>query len=424
MLIYFLFYRHLAENTTIPVPKVLACCTEDGTDPLSTFMILEYVEGKHLSQAELHSLSAQDRTRLYTSLADFYVQLRRQEFPRIGRLERKQMATKSGPAGICVREKTASLDMNMMQLEGLDPFSIQNSHHDKSGQLKSANAYSKMLLSVGYNAFLKSRNAATAEMGLECLYNHYLFSKHVETWIDPALDMGPFVLVHGDLHLSNLLVDNEMRIVSVLDWEWSRVVPVQYFAPPFWLSDRDTTQLAHAGAWEAFRRRHLSEFLTILKTQEEERYGRSVLHDEWARRTETPAPLVANALESWTEVDWFVHQNLASQDEDAAEEELSEFAKEDPLRSLLAEIKEQDYKTYQKELDALHRLDEAAKREEGRVESVGTGGIYGWVVRLQESLQERLQESMPTAVGVLSTGIAASAVMVGVLSKIRPSLRR
>jgi aminoglycoside phosphotransferase (APT) family kinase protein len=47
-----------------------------------------------------------------------------------------------------------------------------------------------------------------------------------------ASTRGPFVLVHGDLELFNLLVDDNMDIIAVLDWEWSRVVPRQFFIPP------------------------------------------------------------------------------------------------------------------------------------------------------------------------------------------------
>ncbi|OAA79249.1 phosphotransferase enzyme family protein [Akanthomyces lecanii RCEF 1005] len=105
-------------------------------------------------------------------------------------------------------------------------------------------------------------------------------------------------------------------------------------------------------------RRHFSEFLAIVKSREDEMYGNSILHDEWAGQTEDAKPLIANALENWTEVDWFIHQSVYNKDPSAAEAALSAFADEDPLRSLLAEVKEQDYRKYQKEVDLLqHETD-------------------------------------------------------------------
>ncbi|XWW93036.1 hypothetical protein V2A60_000964 [Cordyceps javanica] len=199
--------QHLANCT---VPKILSYCIDSTADPLSTFMLLECIDGERLSPPESYDLSSGKRVELYKSLADVYVQLRRQEFPSIGRLTK-------GVRGACVGEKTAFIQMNMMQLEGLDPIDIQNSHHDDSGLLKSANTYIKMILSIGYNAFLKSRNAITIEMGLETLYNHFLFTKHAQDWVEPGLDEGPFVLFHGDLHLSNIILDDECRLVGLLD---------------------------------------------------------------------------------------------------------------------------------------------------------------------------------------------------------------
>ncbi|KAK2592915.1 hypothetical protein QQS21_009383 [Conoideocrella luteorostrata] len=412
--------RHMSHCTTVPVPKVLAYCTDGGgggaDDALSTFVILEYIDGKLLSPAEFHSLSADRRFGLYTSLADVYVQLRRQEFPLIG----KPMMMGGAGAGagavgdtnntVCVGEKTASLEMNMMQLEGLDPLSIQNFHHDESGLLQSANTYTRMLLSIGYNAFLKSRNAVAADMGLESLYNHFLFSKHVQKWIDPSLDQGPFVLVHGDLHLSNLLVNDRMRIVGLLDWEWSRVVPVQYFAPPLWLSKRDAAQLANPNSWQLFRRRHFAEFLTIVKSREEEMYGNSLLHDEWAGRTEHAEPLIANALENWTEVDWFIHQHLSSEDPLSAKDSLLAFSEEDPLRSLLAEIKEQDHRRYQDELDLLIYPDD--DHGQGNAKTVAMSlppppppPTLGWMARLKPISQ---------GAGIIGATIATAIVMAAV----------
>jgi hypothetical protein len=80
-------------------------------------------------------------------------------------------------------------------------------------------------------------------------------------------------------------------------------------------------------------------------------FGNNLLYDAWTRRTEYAEPLVANALENWTEVDWFVHRYLASKEASTANETLSAFADEDPLRSLLADIKEQDHRRYRRELD-------------------------------------------------------------------------
>jgi len=40
---------------------------------------------------------------------------------------------------------------------------------------------------------------------------------------------GPFPLKHPDLSFQNILVDNEFRVVAVLDWSLSRTVPAHEF---------------------------------------------------------------------------------------------------------------------------------------------------------------------------------------------------
>jgi hypothetical protein len=39
-----------------------------------------------------------------------------------------------------------------------------------------------------------------------------------------------------DVIIGNVLFDNDYKLVGVLDWEWSRVVPVQLMMPPIWLT--------------------------------------------------------------------------------------------------------------------------------------------------------------------------------------------
>jgi hypothetical protein len=51
------------------------------------------------------------------------------------------------------------------------------------------------------------------------------------------LDEGPFLLHHPDLSQSNIIVDEEFKIVGLVDWSWASTVPVQSFtmfrAPSF-----------------------------------------------------------------------------------------------------------------------------------------------------------------------------------------------
>jgi hypothetical protein len=105
--------------------------------------------------------------------------------------------------------------------------------YGKGGVLTSANDYVDMLLRNARNAFeAGERILPMKTKALSTPTNLELFSTFTkERWLDPALDDGPFVLLHGDLGMYNLIVNEKLEIQAVLDWEWSRIVPRQFFFP-------------------------------------------------------------------------------------------------------------------------------------------------------------------------------------------------
>lgn len=154
------------------------------------------------------------------------MQLRRLEFPSIGRLIQ-------GPDGVRVGKRVATLDTNMQELENVAPSEVMDSYYGgHDALLRSADRYVEMLLDLADNAFRKGRgNVENEEEAQDRLYHLHLFRQHAENWVDHDLDQGPFVVVHGNLEIFNLVLDHEMNIISVLDWEWSRGRPSNSFAP-------------------------------------------------------------------------------------------------------------------------------------------------------------------------------------------------
>jgi aminoglycoside phosphotransferase (APT) family kinase protein len=203
--------RLIASKTTIPIPRVIAYALADDPEPLSSFLILEFVEGQKLDLRQLDKLSEEQLTNLYTSLADIYIQLRRLEFPSIGCLG-------SGLDDIQVNKKVTSIDINMQELEGLRPSEIQALYYEPNGRLTSANKYVEILLDISDNAFAKGRGSVLSEdVGGDALYHLHLFREFAQEWVDPNLDQGLFFIIHGDLKAFNLVIDKDMLIVSVLD---------------------------------------------------------------------------------------------------------------------------------------------------------------------------------------------------------------
>jgi hypothetical protein len=44
------------------------------------------------------------------------------------------------------------------------------------------------------------------------------------------------VLTHTDLRPTNIIVDENLQIQGIIDWEWASTVPRQFFLPPTWIA--------------------------------------------------------------------------------------------------------------------------------------------------------------------------------------------
>lgn len=244
----------------------------------------------------------------------------------------------------------------MQELEGLQPSKIQSSFYDDKGSLTSGNDYVAMLLQIADNAFANGRNSVSEEgQGEDALYHLHIFRQYAEGWMDYRFDQGPFVLVHGDLEPFNFLIVNEhMDISSVIDWEWSRVVPLQFFNPPLWLKNPDTTKLAWNFIYQDYLK-GLDQLLEIVGTREREKYGDELLSNEWARAKEDSGFLVANALENWTDMDWFANRYInwkCYKNQADLNERVKAFMKDSACKTLI-DLKLRDGIAYKVEVDSL-----------------------------------------------------------------------
>ncbi|KAI1266613.1 phosphotransferase enzyme family protein [Xylariaceae sp. FL1019] len=341
----------VAERTSIPIPAIVTYRLGEGPEPLSSFLILHYVEGRTLSYEELTSLSDKQRDCLYRSMADVFLQLRRLEFSGAGCLN----VDVDGVAS--VSKMNMSIDINMQELEGLQPSTIQSRFYGQHGSLSSAKEYTAMLLDLADHAFAKGRSSVilNEEHGADALYQLHVFREHAKKWVDPRFEKGPFVLSHGDFELFNLLLNDDMQVVCVLDWEWSRVVPLQFFKPPLWLSVKETVRLAFDVHYLDYLG-YFNKFLAILESLEVKKYGNPLLSIEWEKAKRNSGFLVANALESWTDIDWFGFRYLNKQyhgDASGLKERVKAFIEEVPSRKDFIASKYREGLAYTAEKEAL-----------------------------------------------------------------------
>ncbi|KAH9219816.1 hypothetical protein DL95DRAFT_422631 [Leptodontidium sp. 2 PMI_412] len=336
--------RLIASKTTIPIPKLhtYSLAHEKGVYGIASFMIMEYIEGRTLDNVGFKTIT-----------------LRRLEFPAIGRL-----APCPDKGGI-------------MEVEGLQPLCIMADYGGETGVLTSANDYISMLLRIARNAFEKGRKNVYDEFdGRDSLYHLDQFSQFVKTkWLNPTLDNGPFVLSHGDLEMYNLLVNENLDILAVLDWEWSCVIPLQLFMPPTWITNRPITTLSW-GIFYGDYITNLNNFRAVIKDRELRMYGEELLSRDWASVHTDGGILIGSALENWADADYvagryldkFLHLRKDLQGR------IKQFMEENPSYECLIARKVADcmeYRAERKRLGAKSGDKEKSRKEAGggRVQS-------------------------------------------------------
>lgn len=79
----------------------------------------------------------------------------------------------------------------------------------------------------------------------------------------PELRSGPFAFSLTDLHPSNIIVDDDWNIVSIIDLEFSCSWPIEFQQPPYWLGGQLIDEVDRVD----FGPKH-EQFLEVLEEQE------------------------------------------------------------------------------------------------------------------------------------------------------------
>ena len=79
-------------------------------------------------------------------------------------------------------------------------------------------------------------------------------------------DHGSFKIWHGDLQPTNVLIKKNLRVVSVIDWEFMYTAPVEYTHAASWRLLLEQPEYWPDGikAWETAFKSHLQTFLKVL----------------------------------------------------------------------------------------------------------------------------------------------------------------
>ncbi|KAK2764537.1 hypothetical protein FQN54_009232 [Arachnomyces sp. PD_36] len=226
--------EYITHNTSIPIPGVLG----SGSSVVGPYMILEFVEGKLLSEYLRASqdpmvpstlnldINITTLRRAYHSMAEILLELYRCQFPAIGGLVRDD-------SGDWLVEKRA-VTFNMNELVGLGNFPPKSL---SQSFFPDATTYFVSLADDHLHHLETQRNdAVTDEDDCRKKYIARCLFRQVASKFSSTYNNGPFPLFCDDLRPSNVLVDEDLRVRAVIDWEFCYAAPAQFsHCSPWWL---------------------------------------------------------------------------------------------------------------------------------------------------------------------------------------------
>ena len=189
--------RLVASRTTVPVPTIYHFDVDASNDFGFRYILMQALPGRHFEHSLALSVPKAHFDTLTDQLADYYDQLSRLRFDRIGRLW-------------CGR--TAEEEPSLIPIPNVGgPFSSSIEYF--------------YALRKSHNRTIQAEHAGEKEwMTAAWILEQALPSMVIEDFIH-----GPFPLCHTDLHFNNILVDENFNVTGIIDWSDSQTVPLESF---------------------------------------------------------------------------------------------------------------------------------------------------------------------------------------------------
>ncbi|KAJ9213427.1 hypothetical protein DTO166G4_4870 [Paecilomyces variotii] len=275
----YIVMSYLARHTSIPVPQIL---TVGSSSQIGPYMVLSFVDGTRLSDHLKRSSDARipihlqpdiDCTFLvfvYRKMARVLIELSRCQFSRIG-------AIRQDRSGNWIASKRP-ITFNMNELVSCGNYPPKALPQQA---FETARSYFTALAEMHITHLRTQRNNAVVNE--EDCRNKYvarqLFLKIAKEFSTPYNE-GPFPLYCDDLRPTNVIVDADLNIRGVIDWEYCYAAPAELtFCSPWWLLLKhpdewdDLTEF-----WEEYRPRH-HLFIQALQDEENEMIQRGDLSE-------------------------------------------------------------------------------------------------------------------------------------------------
>ncbi|KAF5024764.1 hypothetical protein F66182_3142 [Fusarium sp. NRRL 66182] len=265
------------------------------------FMILDYIDGQSLTKKLLRDSSEEQRHRLLGELVDIFAQLRELEFSQGGSLMpettwadwvrslfwREEVFTPQRNGDFDTQPIIAgafSMRKNELQVDGCLLPRVKTNNANKF--LREQHHLLRCIWEMPCQE-LEREEVERQEFALHFLNLEWVRNRFGIEVNPPAKDS--FYLSHPDLRVNNIIVDDELHICGIIDWEFSATVPQHAFLPPLWLAGYEGLIGPKIDI--------LSEFMSLLSSRRHLSIGHSRLARSWDLGDDVRLPMAYIFLE-------------------------------------------------------------------------------------------------------------------------------
>ncbi|KAH6716480.1 hypothetical protein BKA61DRAFT_631782 [Leptodontidium sp. MPI-SDFR-AT-0119] len=233
----------IRDKTNIPVPGVKAwgLATENkfGLGPFIMMSVIKGVESILRTPDSKARLMREDigdgvAAKIYRQVARFMLQLFKLDFPRIGSLSKSTASRRAVDFAAEIDSRPFTWRAHeALVLGGVDTYC------PKATTFSSTADYFAYVAEGDLQQLYQQPSAVDDEADArQKLIYWEAFKSLIPRHVLAKYDKGPFKLIYDDFGPANMIVNNEreLKIVGVIDWEWSYAGPCQLFSsPPHWL---------------------------------------------------------------------------------------------------------------------------------------------------------------------------------------------
>lgn len=230
---------------------------------------MDFIHGQQLHTRTVFHAAEYQRRNLYTDLIDILAQLRKLEFSAAGSL----MPSPDNAGGELNPILSPFLSMTVNEFERKREQPVSTEIFTSVKRFIDLHSH---ILSETFQLPAEELERRQAKMELFALDS---VSKEIQKRTKLQEPNRPFILAYPDLRCGNIIVDDNFYILSIIDWEFTSIIPQQLFIPPLWITGHDPDTLLMVTGVP--RGQIWLEFSRVLEELHETSSGWTQLWQDW-----------------------------------------------------------------------------------------------------------------------------------------------